>query len=319
MAAIALSALFQHLDQGPLLTFVLPGGCNLGCGFCFIANRGERLQEAVLQPDQYREFVADICRHHRLGGVAVVGDEPLIDAAWPSTRAILSAARSASVPSAIITNGTLLAGRVAELADMALSALLISLDAAGSAHDRLRKRSGAYQAILDGLTSLSDYPALRSNTAVATIAFPGRMDLLGTLPALLSQKAIRRWLVSPLLGFAEREPARLHPRLARQLRDYLPALYAQACSHGVELRVDDVLGSLPDEVFSGPASVTRLMRHGKQALSLLRMAPDGRVAHLANVLDPLTPELPRWNGIEMAHRFLERTGLMPIQHRALAA
>lgn len=309
MAAVALSALFNQLHRGTLLTFVLPGGCNLNCGFCFIERRGERNRTVRFQPKQYQSFIKDMAQHYPLSGVAVVGDEPLIENAWPLTHAILSTTRDLKLPSAVITNGTYLSSRAIGLSNLDVDVLLISLDAVGTLHDQLRGSPGCFHAIRAGLRSLAKQPQLMRNTYIASVAFPGRTDVLREFPPFLEQHGIQKWLLSPFLSFSEGD-ARVHPNVPPQLKQCLPELHSIARLKNVQLFVDDVLGTLSNDIFDESTSEIRLVRGAGKPLSLLRMAPDGRVTNLESVWKPLSPDLPRWDGLEAPHHFLHRCGLL---------
>ena len=112
--------------------------------------------------------------------------------------AILKVGQELGVPTAIVTNGTHLAQWVDELAVLAPGRISVSLDAADAkAHDRQRRKAGAFASTVEGLrrAAASACPRQRS-WSWTSVLIPKRRAQLDAMPELLRKIGIKRWVVT---------------------------------------------------------------------------------------------------------------------------
>lgn len=141
---------------------------------------------------EHRTLISGLSREKVMSGVAIVGDEPLLDAAWPVARGILDCADHHQLPSALITNGTKLSERSCELATRQ-NQILLSLEGTRGYHDAKRGVAGAYDALIRGLESAFKLLALCDRITVSSVVQPDKFDCLDGLPDVLSRYGFERW------------------------------------------------------------------------------------------------------------------------------
>src|SRR5262249_25515365 len=81
-------------ETGIGLTFILEGGCNLGCKFCFIDRARERKPKQTagfFTPESIRRFIQEAIEEENIAAIGIHGDEPLMEHAVPLTKAVLGA------------------------------------------------------------------------------------------------------------------------------------------------------------------------------------------------------------------------------------
>lgn len=298
---------FAELPERDLFTLVLAGGCNLNCSWCAVNARQERLDGAtVFQANNYRELISGLASENLISGVAIVGDEPLLDAAWLVARDILDCTDEHHLPSALISNGTKLAERSRELATRH-NQILVSLDGTGAYHDSTRRVEGAYAELIRGLESAAELPKLRDRITIASVIQPDKYEYLNDIPEVLRHYGIKRWALSPLIQFRRTKPACLHPRLFPTIYKELPRLIELGQAAGIETMIDDGLSMLLQADRDGQLAADQpVERPATPDIRVLRMRPDGLTVRYTDLLDTDTSRGLRWDGVEPPAEFYRR-------------
>lgn len=309
MAYSAITCFLKELEElsgKDLLTIVLAGGCNLNCSWCVVNARSERSEKSVvIKASHYRDLISSLAKENLISGVAIVGDEPLLDEAWPVARGILDCANHHQLPTALITNGTKLAERSRELATRH-NQFLVSLDGIGAYHDRTRRVEGAYDALVRGLASAAELPELRDRITITSVVQPDKYDYLNGIPEVLVRYGIKRWALSPLIQFHRNKRACLHPRLFPAIYKELPRLIELGQAAGVETMIDDSLSMLLQADREGQLADQPVERPATPDIKVLRMRPDGLTVRYTDLLDTDTSRGLRWDGVEPPAEFYRR-------------
>jgi hypothetical protein len=222
-----------------------------------------------------------------LGGAAVAGDEPLQTHVWPMAKTFLNRAIASNVPTALITNGYNLVDFIEELRSLKKTKIVVSLDAASDKHDEIRRKTGAFARISEGLRSAARYPDLRERLSIATILMPGTLTDVRDLIAFTASHRIPQLLISPLLTSSRTTPLTVHPRILRDAWRDLPALRAVADAAGIKLRVSDefaMLGPWEEKLASTGIEILS----PKEPARLIRIDAAGRVETLASMQAGIT-------------------------------
>lgn len=297
---------FEDLPSRDILTLVLAGGCNLNCSFCAVNARNERSEnQEVFQAENYRSLISGLVSENLISGIAIVGDEPLLDAAWPVARGILDCADHHQLPSALITNGTKLAERSRELASRH-NKVLLSLDGTRDHHDATRRVQGAYDALLAGLEAASELPELRDRITVSSVVQPDKYEYLDGIPEVLARYGIKRWALAPLIQFRRTKPGRLHPRLFPAIYEELPRLIELGDKAGIDVMIDDGLSMLLQADREGQLGDAPVERPATADIRVLRMRPDGLTVRYDDLLDTDTSRGLTWDGVEPPAAFYRR-------------
>ena len=300
--SVALPAELKETEDS-ILTFVVPStdGCNLKCAFCYIQQRKEEADRAVLSPNDYVKFISDIYMCTNIAAICIQGYEPLLPDSFDYTQTILAKAKEIDVASSLITNGTYLADRAYDLEDAKPYRVFVSLDSASAdLHDRQRGVEGAFNAALKGLRKARELPHLSDALAVTSVLMPRRAERLMGMPKLLEELGIRRWIVNPLMKVGKAEIG--GPKASRSdiFRDAL-VLKRLAEKHGVELVVDDEFARLSSEVGEDDDRVVDIneMRFLKiQRLrspgGVFRLLPTGQCSVGYELLQEVNSQTPIW-------------------------
>lgn len=309
MTISAVSAFMSQLSELPerdLLTFVLPGGCNLRCSWCAVNARQERIESGeTFRAENYRQLISGLGNEDLISGVAIVGDEPLLDVAWPVARGILDCAEYHHLPSALITNGTNLAERSRELATRN-NQILLSLDGTREYHDSTRRVKGAYEALIRGLKAASEISNLRDRITVASVVQPGKFEYLNGVAEVLNRFGIKRWALSPQIQFRRNKPARLHPRLFPAAYQEIPRLISLGELAGIKVMIDDGLSLLLQADQEGQLANQPIERPARTDIRVLRMRGDGMTYRYNDILDNDPGSGLRWDGVEPPAHFYRR-------------
>lgn len=309
MSIGAVSAFLRQLSDLPnrdLLTLVLPGGCNLKCSWCAVSALQDRVEGvSSFQADNYRELIAGLSQERLISGVAIVGDEPLLDNAWPVARDILDCAKHHQLPSALITNGTKLSERNRELATRN-NQIILSLDGTRAYHDATRRVDGAYDALIAGLEATSEQPSLRDRITVSSVVQPGKFNFLDDLPDVLGSYGIKRWALSPQIQFRRNKPARLHPRLFPDAFKELPRLMELGERAGMKVMIDDTLSLLLQADREGKLADASVDRPARTDIRVLRMRGDGMTYRFNDLVENDPSKGLRWDGVEPPADFYRR-------------
>jgi sulfatase maturation enzyme AslB (radical SAM superfamily) len=298
------------------VTFVVPApnGCNLDCAFCIVRARGEaRPSDTALSVQDYVDFLEAAHAKFSIGVVGLQGYEPLLPDSWGYSAAILRAAKSLGLRTAIVTNGTYLAERVDDLAELDVDGITVSLDSADSAqHDSTRRTVGAFAATMNGLC-VAATSQLRDRLLVTSVLQPGKRGYLEGLPGLLASLGIRKWVVTPLYKIRKSGSGGMADKPESVLRDTL-ILQRFARAAGVELLLDDEFSSLSTESSNVPNIAELYLRRLKRLDQVLRLSPNGSLSTGMEILRPVGAHTALWRPQqESAESMLARaTQPMPV-------
>jgi Fe-coproporphyrin III synthase len=135
------------LDKKPVVVWNVGRRCNLRCVHCYSHSRDETYS-GELSTDEAERFI-DGLGEFKAPVLLFSGGEPLIR---PDLYQLIRRAKSAGMRAVISTNGTLITEKVAaELKDIGLSYVGISLDGLRDVNDRFRGVTGAYDLALAGI------------------------------------------------------------------------------------------------------------------------------------------------------------------------
>ncbi|MDH3663436.1 MAG: radical SAM protein [Alphaproteobacteria bacterium] len=292
--------------SGSILTFVVPApnGCNLDCPFCFVKQRAEDAVGTTLSAYEYSQFIRTAAEAPTpITAVSIQGYEPLLPESFAYTKAILATARWLRIPTSLVTNGTHLAERVDDLRVLTPSNVMVSLDAASAeAHDRQRRKPGAFASAVDGLRKAATGLPATTELVVTSVLMPKRRAQLDAMPALLQDLGIKRWVVTALVNLPDDRIGGPVGERETVLAD-LRVLSERARRAGIDFRVDDEFdglasGGMPDEFEKN--RIRRLVNPE----GVYRLVPDGRCSKGADILKPLTEKTPRWDPKTDAAAFL---------------
>ncbi len=300
------------MTTGTVLTVIVPAshGCNLKCAFCYIDQRDEQKLPHSLDVGQFADFVRAAHHAEEIAALCIQGHEPLLPDSFAYTAALLELGQEHRFPVSFVTNGTYLASRVDELAELAPARIAVSLDShLAERHDRQRGVGGAFDMTVEGLRRAAADPVLRDVTGVASVLIPKKRDQLIGMPALLADIGIERWTVTCLfkVGKDDAIGGPVGDR-AKTFQDLL-VLQREAEKHGIEMIVDDEFGRLSEEDMNRDVvDINRLRIHRLQRPSgVFRLMPDGRCSIGTELLQEVADDTPRWiPGEEHAADFLQR-------------
>ena len=132
--------------------------CNLQCKMCPFWKRSSPNsslnQEKLIIKEIYNSGAC---------GVAFEGGEPLLR---NDLAEILAFSRSLPLHTSLITNGTLLAARIDEIAPHINGVVYVSLDGQEKTHDAIRGVSGSFRKAIQGIESAKEKVAVTINTTV---------------------------------------------------------------------------------------------------------------------------------------------------------
>ncbi len=134
-------------DKKPVVVWNVTKACNLKCIHCY-ARAEERGEQKELSREEGMALIDDLARF----GVPVLlfsGGEPLVR---PDLTGLANYAVEKGIRAVISTNGTLITKeKAAELKDIGLSYVGISLDGMEAVNDNFRGKKGAFREALEGI------------------------------------------------------------------------------------------------------------------------------------------------------------------------
>ena len=233
--------------DGVVATFIVPAtACDLACPVCVIRQRREAVNP-VLTADDYSEFLDAAQALLPLTRVCLQGYEPLLPESWACSQALLAMARSNGVSTSLITNGTHLGSRIADLEALSIGKVTVSLDSPDQAtNDRRRGRGGAFQQTVAGIRLAAASAALAPALTVASILYPGDASQLVRMPELLRSLGVRRWSLSPLLRIGRRSARGGFVESIEQVLSAARMLAKEAALLDVDFFIDDEFRQLGD-------------------------------------------------------------------------
>jgi radical SAM protein with 4Fe4S-binding SPASM domain len=229
-------------DGLPLvMAWELTLACNLRCTHCGSAaglpRAGElTTEEALSLCDQLPELLVQ--------EVDFTGGEPLVRPDWPIIAARLT---QLEIRTQIITNALALdADTVAEMCDVGILSVGLSLDGLEATHDRIRGYPGLYRRVLAGAEQVQK-AGLRC--AVLTTVNALNVDELPAMYALLQSLDIAQWQVQPVFplgraaGAAELE---LSSQRYMQMGETMRQLCTAGQAGGLKVELADSFGYLSE-------------------------------------------------------------------------
>jgi MoaA/NifB/PqqE/SkfB family radical SAM enzyme len=291
-------ALPKHVVLQPdevAVTFVVPapGGCNMNCAFCAIRARAEdRPEEVAVEANDYVAFLRATARQWNVGVVSIQGHEALLPESWCYTREILVAAKALGLRTAMVTNGSFLADRAAELAALQLGSLTVSIDAPGAqAHDRIRGCAGAFDAAAAGIRAAIGV-GMADRITIASVMQKARATVLEGMPRLIASLGLSRWVVTPVQSFGRVGGT---VDTAGYILPAAKKLYIEALEAGISFGLDDeleaILCSSEDEVKAVEALHARRVQRAEQ---IIRLSPNGAVSRGAEIRRRLNETTTLW-------------------------
>jgi hypothetical protein len=215
------------------------------------------------------------------------------------------------LPTTFVTNGVKLADAVDLLKTLSPNKIAVSLDAASAEiHDHIRGVTGAWASAVAGIKRAIKALAPQTKLVVSSVLLPSTRHYLDTMPGLLREIGIDRWIINPLLRVRADQAGGPVGERASLFRDLL-ILQGAATRAGVRLTVDDEFGHLRYDAASvfQPSLRTLHVRTLPRNVELFRLAPGGECARGNDVLKQVTSDTPRWQpGIMHAASFLEKIG-----------
>jgi radical SAM family uncharacterized protein len=132
--------------------------CNLRCKMCPFWKRSNKdLSTETEKTILRRIYDSGAC------AIAFEGGEPLLR---KDLREILAFSRSLPLQTSLVTNGTLLASRIDEIAQYINGAIYVSLDGLEKTHDAIRGVSGSFERTIEGITEASKRVSVIINTTI---------------------------------------------------------------------------------------------------------------------------------------------------------
>ena len=167
----------------------------------------------------------------------------------------------------------------------------VSLDAAeAEAHDRQRRKAGAFASTVDGLRRAAAGLTEETELVVTSVLIPKRRAQLDAMPELLQEIGVKRWVVTALQKVGKDRPGGPVGDRQKILAD-LRILRDHAEAAGIDFKVDDEFdglasGGKPDEFEKN--RIRRLVNPD----GVYRLVPDGRCSKGADILKPLVGQNP---------------------------
>ncbi len=134
-------------NKKPVVVWNVGQRCNLRCVHCYSHSR-DKEYTGELNTDEAKRFIEDIAR---FGSPVILfsGGEPLMR---PDILELIEYAKSQGMRAVLSTNGTLISGdTAAQLKELGLSYVGISLDGLKDTHDKFRCVKGAFDMAMTGL------------------------------------------------------------------------------------------------------------------------------------------------------------------------
>jgi MoaA/NifB/PqqE/SkfB family radical SAM enzyme len=297
-------AAVQHRD-GKLLTFVVPGSCNLRCAVCIVRQRDE-ITSHSLEPADFATFIRQVAAKSPLFAISIQGHEPLMEESLPFTASILAEAAALKVPAGIVTNGILLPEAAPQLTDFSLSILGISLDSPfPNIHDSFRGISGAWSKTISGIKAALSTFEEGTSVVVTSILMPHDKGCLSHMPSLLKDLGVTQWKISLL----QRISSSRRNLTGNAIDTFKSLRVIQNASEklGISLAIDDELG-LAERYFD-PRMCRDYMeiefKSVPRGVEIVRLAPGGGISMGLEIFSRINANTVRWRRELDAGAFIE--------------
>lgn len=311
MALVAALPMAKKLRlEGLIATFVVPApkGCDLNCSFCIVRARREAPAGAgALSVDDYVRFLDAMAAQQQIGVMSLQGYEPLLPESWAYSEALLKHASELGIVTALVTNGTHLTDRIADLVRLEVAGITVSLDASISElHDLSRGTPGAFAKTISGLKEAAA-SSLRQNIIVASVLHSHRAHYLRGIPALLASLGIEQWVVTPVQRIGQHiagGPVQSYDDISQEL----VVLLKLAKEHGIDMLVDDEFDHLVSDPSSNVVPIEQPRFRRLPRLSrVVRLTPTGSCSVGEDILRRVDDQTPHWQPqAEAAESFVER-------------
>ena len=310
MPAVAALPMAKKLRlEGLIATFVVPApkGCNLNCSFCIVRARREAPAGAAeLSIKDYTTFLDSLAAQQRVGIMSLQGYEPLLPESWPYSEALLKRASELGIPSALVTNGTHLAERIADLVRLDVAGITVSLDAATpELHDTSRGTAGAFDMTVEALKRAAA-SSLCDRIIVASVLQPRRAEYLRNMPKLLASLGVKQWVVTPVLRVGRTTmggPVQAYNDIAIELL----SLQRFAKEHDIDMLVDDEFELLINDTSNVVPIAKPRFRTLPRLSRVIRLAPTGSCSVGEAILRRVDEKTPLWQpALEDAGKFVSR-------------
>jgi len=230
------TSLSQKTDASPhcrldLVYFGLFDNCNARCIMC----NCWRVPRSRLGLAHYQQVLRAVLSLQP-AALRFTGGEPLL---FPHMAELVRETADAGVRVSLISNGLLLARKVAGLATAGCAEIVLSLDAFGEHHNSIRQTPGLFAHCLAGLTATSEAGL---SYGINTVCQARSIDDLPALADLLLTLSKRPawWHLIPIRDQQALTPA--HAQIS-QLRRMLPALRQRLSEGGISLIADQEMFS----------------------------------------------------------------------------
>ena len=152
-----------------VLSFLFPGGCQMGCDYCIIGQRGEQQLPVRLNAQDYVSIMQDFHASGELHSAFAAGEEVLLNrfVVEKYLLPVLEEAKRLGILGGFITNGLNLAKFAEQIAAVGVDWVVVSLDGVGG--------KNAHRCYKNGTNTYDDVVA--SLRKACTIIDPKKMSL----------------------------------------------------------------------------------------------------------------------------------------------
>lgn len=212
-----------------VLYFKLFDDCNARCNMCTCWEVPRTRRDTQYYLDSLDRMLA-----LRPAAVRFTGGEPLLLAGLPQ---LVRRAADTGARVSVITNGRLLRGKAARLAEAGCDEIVLSLDGAGSAHDAIRDTARLFERCLAGIDAVA---ATSMTYGVNTVLQRAGVETLPELAEVLLAAPLRPawWHLIPVRDYPDLLPT--GQSLAR-LPQTLSDIRERMAAHGVRVVADDAM------------------------------------------------------------------------------
>ncbi|MEW6547066.1 MAG: radical SAM protein [Bacillota bacterium] len=171
---------------GPVVVWNVTPACNLRCSHCYYDAGPGASGTTVLDTDEALALISDLAQF-RVPVILFSGGEPLLR---PDLPRLIRRAVELGIRAVLSTNGTLITReRAAELREMGVGYVGVSLDGIGEANDRMRGVPGAFRMALDGIRNCL---AVGQRVGLRFTMTRSNVDQLGAIFDLIGREGIPR-------------------------------------------------------------------------------------------------------------------------------
>lgn len=211
--------------------------CNLRCSHCGSSAGLPRVRELTLAEAL---AICDQLPPLLVQEVNFTGGEPLIRPDWPRIAAYLG---ELGISTKILTNGlTLGPDTVAQMKEVGIAGVGVSLDGLERTHDYIRNRTGLFRCVLAGIDRVID---VGLPLTVITTVNALNLNELPSMFTLLRSVGVGRWQIQPIFPLGRVHKAaelQLTEQAYMQLGTFVQHLGPKAKEIGLEMLAADSFG-----------------------------------------------------------------------------